>query len=56
MKIETIENGVMITIPEKENYTLSDLRQKLINYLINKLNNQKILNEADIDLIKVLFD
>ena len=31
MKIEEIENGIKVTILEKENYTLEDLKQNLIN-------------------------
>ena len=30
MNIESIENGVKITIPKKENYTLEDLKQNLV--------------------------
>ncbi len=44
MKIESIENGLKITVPEKENHSLEELEQKLINDLykyknINDLDN-----------------
>lgn len=50
MEIESIENGVKITIPEKENYTLVDLEQKIINYLYQK--NLNIYTQIDYALLQ----
>lgn len=54
MEIESIENGVKITISKKENYTISDLRQELINYLTNKLIANRCLNNIDVEILKIL--
>lgn len=52
MKIESIENGVVITVDKKENYTLSELEQKIINYLYNKDHYE----ENEIKLLSVLLE
>lgn len=52
MKVETIENGVVITVDKKENYTLEDLKQKVINYLYNK----KHYEEDETKLLSVLLE
>ncbi len=55
MNIESIENGVKITIPKKENYTLEDLKQNLVNYL-NKYIGKLYGFEKEIELLKVILD
>lgn len=52
MKIESIENGVVITLDKKENYTLAELEQKIINYLYNKTTYE----EDEIKLLSVLLE
>lgn len=52
MKVETIENGVVITVDKKENYTLEDLKQKIINYLYNKNHYE----ENEIKLLAVFLE
>lgn len=37
-------------------YTTADLKQKLINYLIEKLDNNVVLNADDIELAKTLLN
>ena len=56
MKIEEIENGIKVTILEKENYTLEDLKQNLINELNTQVNNKGNLNvlNKEIKLLKTL--
>ena len=52
MKVETIENGVVITVDKKENYTLEDLKQKVINDLYNKNHYE----ENEIKLLAILLE
>lgn len=55
MKIEQIENGIKVTIPEKENYTLDELEQRLINLLyvnIGYLERYK----SEIELLKIILE
>ena len=58
MKIEEIENGIKIIIPKKENYTLEDLKQNLINELNTQVNNKKYLSAFDneIELLKIILE
>lgn len=58
MNIEQIENGIKVTIPKKENYTLDDLKQSLINKLKDKLNTNGGLCscQSEINLLKVILD
>lgn len=55
-KIEELEEEIIIRIPKNKNYTIDELKQKLINCLMDRLNNNKLLNSQDIELIKVLFE
>lgn len=52
IKIEQLEDSVVVTIPKTKDYTLTDLRQKLINYLCN-LN---FYDNNTVELIKILFE
>lgn len=52
IKIEQLEDSVVVTIPKTKDYTLTDLRQKLINYLCN-LN---FYDNNTVELIKMLFE
>lgn len=58
MKIEEIENGIKVTMPKKENYTLEDLKQNLINILNTQVNNQRYLSAFDkeIELLKIILE
>ena len=58
MKIEEIENGIKVTILEKENYTLEDLKQNLINELNTQVNNKGNLNvlNKEIELLKIILE
>lgn len=58
MKIEEIENGIKVTILEKENYTLEDLKQNLINELNTQINNKGNLNvlNKEIELLKIILE
>lgn len=58
MKIEEIENGIKVTIPKKENYTLEDLKQNLINILNTQVNKHRYLSEFDneIELLKIILE
>lgn len=58
MKIEEIENGIKVTIPKKENYTLEDLKQNLINILNTQVNKQRYLSAFDneIELLKIILE
>ena len=58
MKIEQTENGIKITILEKENYTLEDLKQNLINELNTQVNNKGNLNvlNKEIELLKIILE
>lgn len=58
MKIEEIENGIKVIIPNKENYTLEDLKQNLINILNTQVNNQRYLSAFDneIELLKIILE
>ena len=55
MKIEEIENGIQITVEQKENYTLAELKQKLVNTLYENVGH---LEEYDneIELLKNILD
>lgn len=56
MKIEEIENGIKVIIPKKENSTLEDLKQNLINELNTQVNNKKYLSAFDkeIELLEII--
>lgn len=57
MKIEQTENCIKITVEKKENYTLEDLKQNLINKINNQLNNQRYLCcDKEIELLKIILD
>ena len=58
MKIQETENGIKITILEKENYTLEDLKQNLINELNTQVNNKGNLNvlNKEIELLKIILE
>lgn len=45
-------NGIEVTIVKKENYTLEDIKQKLINYFYNKSPNA--LSNAEAEVLKAL--
>lgn len=55
MKVETIENGVVITVDKKENYTLEDLKQNLINKLNDNV-GKLCCYQAEIELLKIILD
>lgn len=55
MNVEEIENGIKVTILQKENYTLADLKQELINKLIDNVGNLS-LYRAEIELLKIILD
>ncbi len=55
-KVEETEKEIVVRIPKEKNYTIKDLKQKLINYLVEHLNNNKLLNDSDVEVIKVLFE
>ena len=48
MNIESIKNGVMITLEEKEDYTLENLKQKIINDLYSTNNYEESKNENEL--------
>lgn len=55
MKIEQTENGIKVTIPKKENYTLDELEQRIINLLyVNIRNLDRYKNE--IELLKIILE
>lgn len=56
MKIEETENGIKVIIPKKENSTLEDLKQNLINELNTQVNNKKYLSAFDkeIELLEII--
>ena len=54
MNIESIKNGVMITLEEKEDYTLEDLKQKIINDLYSEKNYETSKNE--IELLQIVLE
>lgn len=56
MKIEEIENGIKVIISKKENSTLEDLKQNLINELNTQVNNKKYLSAFDkeIELLEII--
>lgn len=58
MKIQETKNGIKITILEKENYTLEDLKQNLINELNTQVNNKGNLNvlNKEIELLKIILE
>lgn len=51
-KIEETENEMIIKIPKEKDYTLDDLRQKLIN----KFYNQNSYEECEVEILRILFD
>lgn len=53
MKIEQIENGIKVTIPEKENYTLDELKQNLINILST---SKLCYCEKEIELLNIILN
>lgn len=55
MKIEQIENGIKVTIPKKENYTLEDLKQRLINLLYANIDRLDRYSR-NIELLKVILE
>ena len=46
-------DGLTITVKEKEKHNIEDLRQHLIEYLLDK---KGLYNECDIELIKMLIE
>lgn len=58
MKIQETKNGIKITILEKENYTLEDLKQNLINKLNTQINNNGDLSlfNKEIELLKIILE
>lgn len=55
-KVEETEKEIVVRIPKEKNYTTKHLKQKLINYLMEHLNGNKLLNDSDVEVIKVLFE
>lgn len=55
-KVEETEKEIVVRILKEKNYTIKDLKQKLINYLVEHLNDNKLLNDSDVEVIKVLFE
>lgn len=55
MKIEEIENGIQVTINQKENYTLEDLKQNLINFLNENIGRLEMF-EQEVGLMKAILD
>lgn len=55
MKIEEIENGIQVTINQKENYTLEDLKQNLINFLNENFGRLEMF-EQEVELMKAILD
>lgn len=55
MKIEEIENGIQVTINQKENYTLEDLKQNLINFLDENIGRLEMF-EQEVGLMKAILD
>lgn len=53
MKVETIENGIKVTIPEKQNYTLYELKQRLINLLYANIGYLERYKN-DIELLEII--
>ncbi len=58
MKIEQTASEIKITILEKENYTLEDLKQNLINKLNTQINNNGDLSlfNKEIELLKIILE
>lgn len=57
MMLESIPNGIKSTVEEKENHTLEDLQQKLINDLYNYENINKLDDcFGAIELLKVILE
>lgn len=54
MNIESIKNGVMITLESKEDYTLENLKQKIINDLYSTNNYEESKNE--IELLQIVLE
>lgn len=55
MKIEETKNGIKVTIPKKENYTLDELKQNLINEL-NKNVGELCCYQSEIELLKIILN
>ena len=55
MEIEEIENGIQVTINQKENYTLEDLKQNLINFLNENIGRLEMF-EQEVELMKAILD
>ena len=55
MKIEEIENGIQVTINQKKNYTLADLKQNLINFLNENIGRLEMF-EQEVGLMKAILD
>lgn len=43
-------------IKEEKDYSLEDLKQKLIDSLVKKLNDEKMLSENDVAIVNILFE
>lgn len=41
---------------ENKNYTLDDLKQKLINCIVSKIDNKEFIDAIDIEIMKILFE
>ena len=54
-KVEENDNEFIIKIPREKNYTLGDLKQKLINDLMSK-NTILSDHQAEINLLKIILD
>ena len=50
--IEENDNEIVITIPKKKNYTIQDLKQKMINLLYDK--ERYYVNSAEVELLDVI--
>lgn len=52
--LELDKDSVSIKFDKKENKTLAELKQSIINYLYKKINDHKFLNENDVELLKII--
>ncbi len=50
-KIEENENELIVKIPKQKDYTLEQLKQKIINYLYGL----ESYEDTDVELLKMLF-
>ena len=50
-KIEENENELIVKIPKQKDYTLKQLKQKIINYLYGL----ESYEDTDVELLKMLF-